>query len=391
MKRRRQQVLLLAASTAAGPLALNIHLAALPLIQRDLQTDVAGVQSTVSLALLGFGAGLLALGSLVDRYGRRTCLLAGLSAYAIGSLIATLAPSLFWLNLGRFMLSAAAALSFIAGRSVVADRSPREALSRSIAQVTVINVITQSTAPLVGNLLIGLGGWRLTQAVGIVLGVVIALVVYFRQPETMPRAARQRVLEGKWNPGAPLHLLFTQPAFRVAMLQVGLLYCGYPAFVASAPHLMVEAFERPATQFAFYFALLPAGYLLGNLYVLRMASGLDRAVLIRRGIAIAMFSSLASAVLLALGVWHPLAFFLPAGLLLNFGLGLALPAVSARAVLGAGESVGSAWALVGFGQQALGALAVQVLAHVPGHSPYPVLALCVLVVLAAGVLEWRRR
>lgn len=391
MRRRRQQVLLLAASTAAGPLALNIHLAALPLIQRDLDTDVAGVQSTVSLALLGFGAGLLGLGSLSDRFGRRRCLLAGLATFAIGSLIATLAPTLFWLNLGRFVLSAGAALAFISGRSVVADRSPRESLPRSIAQVTVINVIAQSVAPLLGNLLIALGGWRLTQGVGILLGVAIGLAVYLRQPETMPRAARARMRGARWNPGAPLKALLSQSPFRTVMLQVGLLYCAYPAFVASAPHLMVEAFMRPATQFAWYFAFLPAGYLLGNLYVLRFAATRERSALIRQGIAIALFSCLASAVLLAVGVWHPLALFVPAGLLLNVGLGLALPAVSARAVLGAGENVGSAWALVGFSQQALGAMAVQVLGHVPGHSPFPVLALCVVVVLAAGALEWRRR
>lgn len=389
MKRRRQQVLLLGACTTLGPLALNIHLAALPLMQHDLDTDVAGVQSTVSVALLGFGAGLLLLGSLADRFGRRSCLLAGLAAYVCGSAIATLAPHLIGLNLGRFVLAAGAALVFICARGVVADRSPPEELASSIAQVTVINVITLSFSPLLGNLLISIGGWRLTQAVGVVLGLVIAAVVYWRQPETLSLGSRRRAATAGWDTTAPLRALVAQAPFRNLMMQVGLLYCSYPAFVATAPHLMVDAFARPVTQFAWYFAFLPMGYLLGNLYVMRFAVKRDRSALIRQGMGIALGSCLLSAVLLLLGAWHPLALFVPAGLMLNFGLGLALPAISARAVLGAGDQVSSAWALIGCSQQVLGAIAVQALGYTRGDSPYPVLALSVGVLLVAAALERR--
>jgi hypothetical protein len=94
-------------------------------------------------------------------------------------------------------------------------------------------------------------------------------------------------------------------------------------------------------------------------------------------------------VLLLAGLWHPVSMFLPAGLMLNFGLGLALPAVSARAVLSSGQQVGSAWGLLGFSQQAQAALAVQALALFHAASPYPVLALCLAAVVAAMLIESR--
>ncbi|MDR2216212.1 MAG: hypothetical protein LBE59_10300, partial [Nevskiaceae bacterium] len=187
----------------------------------------------------------------------------------------------------------------------------------------------------------------------------------------------------------PAFELLRSGSFRWLMLQVGLLYCAYPAFVATAPHLMVDVFHRPPQEFALYFACLPAGYLLGNLYVMRVARGLTPHQLVMRGSRIASIACLVSVALLVAGLWHPLSMFLPAGLVLNGGLGLALPAVSVRAVLSAGNQVGTAWGLLGFSQQLQAALAVQALALFPASSPFPTLGLCLIVVVAAILIQSR--
>lgn len=388
MARRLDQVFLLGACTAVGPLALNLYLPALPLVQQDFGAGVSEVQFTVSLSLLGFGLGLLLLGPLSDRFGRRPCLLGGLGVFAAGSAIAAMAPNLALMSAARFSLAAAAALVFISARTVVADTSPRAQLAREVAQVTMINVVAQSVAPLMGNVVIGFGGWRATQWFSCLLGLLLLAVVAIRQPETHPGK-----LQGHAQPRTgllrPAVELLGRGPFRLLMLQVGLLYCAYPAFVATAPHLMVESFHRPPREFALYFAFLPAGYLLGNLYVIHFAGGLTPHQLVLRGSRIAIIACVTSFLLLLAGLWHPVSMFLPAGLILNFGLGLALPAVSARAVLSAGNQVGSAWGLMGFSQQAQAALAVQALALFHGGSPYTVLALCLAAVVSAMLIEMR--
>jgi len=83
--------------------------------------------------------------------------------------------------------------------------------------------------------------------------------------------------------------------------------------------------------------------------------------------------------------------FLPAGLVLNFGLGMALPAVSSRAVIGASPHMATGWGLIGFSYQAIAALAVQVLGYTEGDSPYPVLFVCLGVVIFAMLLGTRQR
>jgi MFS transporter, DHA1 family, multidrug resistance protein len=383
------QVLLLAACTAIGPLSLNIYLPSLPWVQQTFGASVASVQLSVSLAMLGFGLGLALLGPLSDRFGRRPCLIGGLLLFSGGSVVSSIAPALALVIAGRFLLAIGASICFVSARAVVADISPREDLPRSVAQVTMINVITQSTAPLIGNVVIALGGWRATQGLGAVLGLLLALVVFLRQAETrvtvppVPGAVPAGFLR-------PTQQLLARTDFRRLMLQVGLLYCAYPALVATAPHLMVEAFGRPASDFAWYFAFLPLGYLLGNLFVLRFGRSFTTTQLIPLGTAIAVAACVTSLLLEWMGVRHPLSMFIPAGLVLNFGLGLALPAVSSRAVLSAGPNVGSAWGLTGFSQQALSALAVQSLGYFSSASVYPVLYVCLGAVTLALFLETTR-
>jgi MFS transporter, DHA1 family, multidrug resistance protein len=389
--RKLGQSILIAACTGIGPLALNLYLPSLPEVQSEFSAGVSAVQATISLALLGFGLGLVLLGPLSDRFGRRASLMGGLLLFCLGSALAMLAPSLTLLVAGRFLQSVGSALAYISARSVVSDEATIEDLPRAVAQVTLINVVVQSVAPLLGNGLIALGGWRATQLGSALLGLVLLAGVFFVQPETRTREATvawRKFLQGFLTPTWDL---LRRPLFVVLILQAGLLYSAYPAFVSTAPHLMVTTFARPAHEFAWYFAFLPLGYLLGNLYVMRYGARHSQQFLTNWGTGIAIASCLVSLALLSSGLWHPLSMFLPAGLVLNFGLGMALPAVSSRAVIGASPHMASGWGLIGFSYQAIAALGVQVLGYTEGGSPYPVLLVCLGVVTCALLLGLRQR
>jgi DHA1 family bicyclomycin/chloramphenicol resistance-like MFS transporter len=383
---------LLATCTSLGALTLNLYLPSVPAVQAQFDANVADVQATVSLPLVAFGLGLVLLGPLTDRFGRRPCLLGGLSLYIVGAVLAALAAGLELLAAGRVLQATGAALLFISARAVVADVSPREQLARSVAQMTMLMLVVQSIAPMLGNLVMAAGGWRAIQWFGVALGVALFASVAGLQPETLPMGQR---LPG----GSPRHLLrptfevLMRPGLPVLLLQVGLLYSAYPAFVSIAPHLMVAAFDRPPTQFAYYFVLLPLGYFAGNAFVLRFGRSVGQDWLVATGTLFALGSILLGLVLIAAGAYHPLALFVPAGAMLNFGLGLALPTVSARAVTESSPQIGSGWGLVGCSQQVMGALAVQALGLFDTGSPYPLLftaAAAMLVVLAFEQRRWRR-
>jgi MFS transporter, DHA1 family, multidrug resistance protein len=390
MKQGFWRMVLLAACTSLGPLSLNLYLPSITAVQQHFTASLAQVQTTVSLALFAFGVGLVLLGPLTDRVGRRPCLLLGLLLFVCGSVLAAFAVVLEVLAAARVLQSVGCALAFISARSIVADVSPREELSRSVAQMTMIMLVVQMVSPLLGNLIMVAGGWRAIQFASAALAMGLLLSAAIWQPETVSVAARAAARNSWRNLVAPTLMVLVRPGFIVLLVQVGLLYSAYPAFVSIAPHLMVEAFGRPQTEFAYYFALLPVGYFAGNAFVLKFGSRYGEHRLVALGALLATLACVVSMALLLSGLHHPLSLFIPAGALLNFGLGLALPTVSARAVSQSAPHVGSGWGLVGCAQQVLAAMAVQVLSLFTVSSPYPVLLISMLSMGVVYALELRR-
>lgn len=384
-------MVLLAACTSLGSLSLNLYLPSIPAVQTYFGAAMASVQATVSLALLSFGLGLVLLGPLTERHGRRPCLLGGLLLSIIGAALAAFAPTLQVLALARVLQSVGCAMAYISARSIVADVSPRDELPRQVAQMTMIMLVVQMGAPLLGNMIMSVGGWRAIHFFAAAVALALLAGVAWAQPETLADAHRAE--SGNSIPDflRPTFSVLRGPGFVVLLLQVGLLYAAYPAFVSIAPHLMVEAFDRPPTDFAWYFALLPLGYFTGNAFVLKFGNQIGRQRLVTAGALFAAFSCLLALALLALDLRHPLSLFIPAGAMLNFGLGLALPTVSARAVTQSSPNIGSGWGLVGCAQQVMAAASVQALGLFQANSPYPVLMLCLTWMLVVLALERSRR
>lgn len=379
-------MVLLAACTALGPLAINIYLPSLPVIQGQFGIDVAALQLTVSLALVAFGLGLLLLGPLADRHGRRPALLAGLVLFIAGSALTATAAALPQLLAGRIVASLGAALTFITSRAVVADITPREQTQRSIAQMTMIMLMAQMTAPILGNIALASGSWRAIQYAQLILGLLLLVLVYWRLQETL--AVQQ---EGEPRAGllAPALALLRRRRFQLLMGQTGLLYSAYPAFVSIAPYLMISVFHRPPTEYGLYFISLPLGYFLGNGFVLRFGMRYGQHRLIQAGTCVGAMACLLCLVIFGLGVQTPVVLFATVGVLLNFGMGLALPSASARAVSESWPNTGSGWGLVGFSQQFAAAAAVQLVGFFPAKSAVPVVCVCLLITtLVLGIERW---
>src|SRR5213080_1093262 len=63
-------------------------------ISHDLHTDVKGVQTAITLFLLIMAVLMIPCSKLTDRWGRKRCLIEGLTLYGIGAVVSAVAPSL---------------------------------------------------------------------------------------------------------------------------------------------------------------------------------------------------------------------------------------------------------------------------------------------------------
>src|SRR5690606_28583096 len=109
----------------------------------------------------GYALPQLIIGSLADRFGRRSVLLGGLFVYFLGSVLCLVAPSLGWLLFGRFVQGLGAASGPILSRAVLRDLYRGAELGRMLSYAMIIFAAAPLLAPSIGALMLRLGHWEM--------------------------------------------------------------------------------------------------------------------------------------------------------------------------------------------------------------------------------------
>lgn len=369
---------LLAAITAAGPIAMNIYLPALPRVQAHFGTSVADVNLTVSLPLIAFAIGVFVYGPVSDRFGRRPVILGGQLVFALGNLLCLFAPSFGMLLAGRVVQALGTSAGLVVARAMLGDLYGREKMARMLAYLTMIIVIGPTVSPLIGGFVTEAFGWHALFGLLLATNFVILAVVWRFLPETRSDADRRQGASGL----ARMSLaVVRQPTFLGLALQSGMIFSVFLAFISIVPYVMVSL-GHSSTEYGLWYLAVAIGYFLGNWVVTRFATRAGLRRLIEMGMAIQLVSAVGGAGLVLAGFWQPAALFLPMGVL-SFGQGLALPNITASAVALAPRTPGAASSMLSFSQQLIGAIAVQGMAVFATSTPVPIYIFMVGASLAA--------
>jgi DHA1 family bicyclomycin/chloramphenicol resistance-like MFS transporter len=170
----RALLILLAAIAALGPITTNLYLPALPSVREHFDASVAEVQATFSVSLVMFAFGILAWGPFSDRYGRRAAVLGGIGIMVAGAVVSLLAQSLDALIAGRALQAFGTAAGLVTARAILSDLYPAERMARTVASLTMVAVMGNALAPLLGGLIAVALGWRAIFGVLVLAAVVSA-------------------------------------------------------------------------------------------------------------------------------------------------------------------------------------------------------------------------
>lgn len=169
--------------------------------------NLGGFSEDAVTSLLTLGA-LLALydgaevllkpvfGTIADRIGARPVLLAGLVGFALASALYVVADSPGWLWAARLGQGAAASAFSPAASALVARLNPAAKHGRAFGSYGFYKSIGYTLGPLLGGVLVWLGGLRLLFAVMTCLGLVVAAWALAAVPVVPPLPrTRQTVLD----------------------------------------------------------------------------------------------------------------------------------------------------------------------------------------------------
>ena len=170
---------------------------ALPALQSDLAVAPIDAQGVLTAYGLAFGGALLLGGRLGDLYGRRRLLVCGMAAFAGGSLLAGLSPSLPVLIGARVVQGLGSAAAVPAALALIGSLvPPGPARTRALSLLAALASVGVMTGLLLGGVVTELLGWRWV----FLLMAPPAALAAAAAPGSCPRRARSSARRDRTSP-----------------------------------------------------------------------------------------------------------------------------------------------------------------------------------------------
>ncbi|MGK9169419.1 multidrug effflux MFS transporter [Inquilinus limosus] len=366
--------------TGFGPMSTDLYLPSLPALVTAFGSDVATVQLTLSVFLVGFAVAQLVYGPVSDRFGRRPAILAGVVLFTMASIACALATSIEMLILCRFLQALGACCGPVLGRAVVRDLYGPDRAARILAYMSMAMALAPAIGPIIGGVLQEAFGWRANFWVlvgfgALMLASVLALLGESNRHRDPLATSPTRLAR---NYGALLR-------HRRYIGYVMIVACGYSAiftFISGSSFVLSGMLGLSPPVYGACFGAVVAGYMLGTFGSgrLTLRLGIDR--MIAAGTLVMLAGAAAMAGLAGAGVFTVWAVVAPFFLVM-IGVGLTLPNAIAGAIGPFPTMAGTASALMGFIQMTLAALVGIAIGHATGSDALPMAAAVLLTTLGA--------
>ncbi len=366
----------MASIIAISPLAIDMYLPAMPVLATTLNTDIASVQNSLSIYLLGYAVGLILFGPLADKFSRRKMVFFGLGGFIIASMLLPFSQDIHQFQTIRFfqaLISSAA--------TVVVPGTIRELYGKNTAKglsyVSMIMMLAPMVAPSIGSALLVLHSWQMIfYAIG-----SFALITLLFSIKYLPEVVRDKPVKNL-NFIQRYHTVFSNKSARFDLLTSMVISLSFFTYITGISFVFLTVYQVSEFHFSLLFALnvvgLMTAHFLNTRFVARKGS--------RKMLSYGLCTALLSATLLVMANLFQLDLIYSVLTILPLMGSMSMIAVNADALVLTRfiESSGTATAVIGTLRFGVGALAGPILAYFyTGDAvPFSLLMLCCVVVVA---------
>src|SRR5580698_8809006 len=153
-------IIILGALSTISPFAIDMYLPAFPEIAAALHTSTARISLSLSSYFAGLAAGQLFYGPLLDRFGRKLPLYAGMLLFIAASALCLGARTVEWLIAMRFVQAVGGCAAQVAAMSMVRDFFHVSETAKIISLLILIISASPLLAPTVGYEVSAHLGWQ---------------------------------------------------------------------------------------------------------------------------------------------------------------------------------------------------------------------------------------
>jgi DHA1 family bicyclomycin/chloramphenicol resistance-like MFS transporter len=381
-KKKFYLILILGFLTAIGPLSIDMYLPAFPAIAKSLNTSVARVTLSLSSFFIGISVGQLFYGPLLERFGRKKPLYAGLCIYLLASVGCALAASVDALIALRLFQALGGCVGMVAARAMIRDLFDVKENAKIFSTLMLVVAVSPIIAPTLGGYITAALGWHYVFIMLIIIDVLILTGIYFMLPETK-----------KPDPGFSLKpgsiiksyaSVITHPQFYTYAFTAAVSAASIYAYIGGSPHVFMEIYKVNEKQYGWIFALIAMGLIGASQLNSVLLKNYTSEQIIKAALTCQTIIG-AVMVLISLFGWGDL--FVTIFFIFIFFCcqGFVFPNASALSLASFGHNAGSASALLGGIQMGIGAGTSALVSFLQNNTALPmigVMACCTISALS---------
>lgn len=381
-------ILLLGALATISPFSIDMYLPGFPTIANDLRTTVASIQYSLTAYLIGIAVGQLLYGPLLDRFGRRAPLYAGLAVYILASIGCSFSFSVEALIVMRFLQALGGCAGMVASQTLVRDLFPNNKTAQAFSSITLVIAVSPMIAPTLGGYLTVAFGWSSIFLMLAFLSLIIVLCVHFFLPGGK-----------KADPSISLHpkeviknfiQVIKQPQFITYALAGGIAMSAPFAYIAASADVFMNIYQFTEKEYGWIFAIVASGLIgtaqLNHLLLQRFRNE----QLVRYALRFQLVVGLALTAGVILNWYNDIAFVVLVFLFLT-GQGLTGPNSTALALAPFTRHTGSAASLLGSFRMTIAGLVSAVVSAWYDGTPLPMVAtMLICIAVPLGILTFSK-
>ncbi|WP_020467813.1 multidrug effflux MFS transporter [Zavarzinella formosa] len=378
---------LLGALSVISPFAIDMYLPAFKQMAADFDVEPTVISLTLSSYFIGLALGQVFYGPLLDRYGRKKPLVAGLCLFILASIGCTVAPDIHTLIALRFIQAIGGCVAQVASIAMVRDFFPVKENAKILSLLFLFIAASPLLAPSIGGLVMKVVGWKFVFLVMAVMVSGILALTYWLLPEGhVPDKSislrPDRILAG-------YAAIITNARFATYAFAGAFSFAGLFTYVAGSPIIFLNVFGLSEEVYGVIFAVLAVGFIGGSQLNVLLLRWFDSETLFARLLMIQVVIGVVFMVGAWAG-WYGLAGTLILLFVFLSCVGITNPNGSALALAPFSTNAGSASALLGFLQLGTGAVISTAIGGSSPHSIFPIIAILgttaviALMILLAG-------
>jgi DHA1 family bicyclomycin/chloramphenicol resistance-like MFS transporter len=367
-------IILLAATIAITPLAIDMYLPAMPTIAQDLGAHIGTVQQSLSIFLAAYGAGMLLFGPLADKFGRRPLALFGISGFATASFLLVWANSIEWFLIMRAAQAFCGAAATVVVPGIIRHLY-KEHTAKGMSYMSLIMMLAPLLAPSIGSGILYFSEWHTIFWVLFGYSAILLFFIWKYLPEpatTNPRESMSFFSGYK--------TVFAQRSVRPLIGTIIFSSFSFFCYLTAIPFVYIQYFGVSEQLFSLLFAINIGTLMLSNFINSRFVSRCGSPYMVRK----ALFTGIVLAALLCtvnIFKWDMVYTVILLAPLLGC-LTMITTNTDAMILLKFPDHSGTATAVTGTLRYACGALAGPVLALTYTGTPVPF-----AVLMLAGVIS----